>query len=294
MTPELQGVYENEVEKMDRFLIAAESWSSQYKKDRDTHTKIIKTEAKFRRQIRGLFRDMAGKIEQNIDWNQYAQALSQVKADASLKAAVDVKVIVKDDFFEELDALFFTVAFETLSTAVATGFQAGESIYKFPLGIRSSDEIIQSLTTDRLAWLVGKKVDKSGNVVDNPNADYRISDKTRANIASNIKTGIALGEDKHTMTNRLQDVIQDPGRAERIAQTETVNAYGSGLLQFGRESDATGKEWEDAGAVDVCADNAGQGAIGIDETFISGDDAPAAHTGCRCNLRLLYANEFPG
>ena len=310
MTPELKGVYEDEVEKFDRLLIAAESWAKTYKKDRTTYKRIVSIEARLRRQIRGLFRDQSAKIDGYINWNQYAQQLAQVNAAVEeqalkgavrvivririVKAAVDIEVIVNDDFYDELDGLFFTLTFETISTAIATGAQAGEAIYKIPLGIRSTDATIQQLTTERLAYLFGKRVDKSGNVVDNPRAEYRISDKTRQNIASNIKTGIALGEDKQTMTKRLTKVIQDPTRAERIAQTETVNAYGEGMLDFGRESNATGKEWEDVAATDVCADNAAQGVISLEDVFVSGDSAPAAHTGCRCNLRIVYSNEFPG
>lgn len=295
MTPELKGVYEDEIERMDSVLIAAESWAGRYKKDRTSYKRIIALEARLRRQIRSLFRDMAGKIDSYINWSQYAQQLAQVNASTEpLQAAVDVNVIVNDDFYDELDGLFFTLTFETISTAIATGAQAGEAIYKIPLGIRSTDATIQQLTTERLAYLVGKRVDKSGNVVDNPRADYRISNVTRENIASNIKTGIALGEDKQAMVRRLQSVIQDPARAEKIAQTETVNAYGAGMLDFGRESDATGKEWEDVGATDVCADNSAQGIIPLEDSFVSGDAAPAAHTGCRCNLRIVYSNEFPG
>lgn len=295
MTPELKGVYEDEIEKYDRALIAAEAWSSRYKKDRVTYKQIIKLEARLRREIRSVFREMAGKVDQYVDWNQYAQQMSQVQASAKpLEAAVDVMVIVKEDFYDDLDGLFFTLTFQTISTAITTGAIAGENIYGIPLGIRSSDAIIQELTTKRLAWLVGKRVDKSGAVVENPNAEYRISNKTRQDIANNIKTGIALGEDKSTMTKRLETVVNNPRRAESIAQTETVNAYGEGMLEFGRESEATGKEWEDVAATDVCKDNSDQGVIPLNATFVSGDLAPAAHTGCRCNLRLAYANEFPG
>lgn len=295
MTPELKGVYEDEIEKMDRLLIAAEKWSPLYKRDRDSYKRIVKVEARLNRQIRSVFRTMADKVEQYINWNQYAAQQAQMKAAASpLKAEVDVNVIVEDDLYNELDGLFFNVTFETISTAIAIGAQAGESIYKIPLGIRSSDAIIQDLTTDRLAFLVGKRVDKDGNVVDNPKAEYRISDKTRKDIASNIRTGIALGEDKQTMIARLSSVIKNPGRAEKIAQTETVNAYGSGMHEFGVESGATGKEWEDVAATDWCRVNAEQGIIPLNQPFASGDQAPAAHTGCRCNIRIVYNNEFPG
>lgn len=293
MSPELRGVYEDEIERYDRALVAAEAWSSRYKKDRPTFKKIIRVEARLRREIRSVFRDMAAKADQAVNWNQYAQQMNQVQASVEpLKAAVDVEVIVNDDYFDELDALFFSLTFETISTAIATGAQAGENLYNIPLGIRSTDAQIQQLTTDRLAWLVGKRVDKSGAIVDNPKPEYRISNKTRDDIAKNIQTGIALGEDKATMTKRLETIVLNPRRAETIAQTETVNAYGEGMVEFGRESGATGKEWEDVAATDVCAENSGQGIIGLEDAFLSGDVAPAAHTGCRCNLRIVYSNEF--
>ena len=292
MSPELKAVYLDEVERYDRLLIAAEDWSGQYKKDKVTFKKIIKVEGRLRRDVRGTFSTMADKIDQYIDWGQYYQQMASVKADSRLIADVNVDVVVNDDYYQELDSLFFTTTFTTISTAIATGAQAGENIYNIPLGIRSSDAAIQSLTTDRVAWLVGKRVDKSGAVVDNPKAEYRISDKTREDINNNIKTGIALGEDKQTITKRLQTVVNNQKRAETIAQTETVNAYGSGLLQFGRESQATGKEWQDVNATDICADNAQQGIIPLEDEFISGNTAPAAHTGCRCNLRIVYSNEY--
>lgn len=294
MNAELKGIYEAEIERYDRILIAAEAWSKGYKKDRKTFKKAIKIEARLRREVRAVFREMASKVADYIDWSQYTQQQAQVTASAEpLNAAIDVKVIVKDTFYNELDALFFSVTFETISTAIGIGAEAGENLYKIPLGIRSSDAAIQELTTDRLAWLIGKRVDKSGNVVDNPKAEYRISNKTREDISSNIKTGIALGEDRATMTRRLDKIVSNPGRAEQIAQTETINAYGQGILEFGRESGATGKEWEDVNATDVCAQNAAEGIIPLEANFMSGDSSPAAHTGCRCNLRIVYENEFP-
>lgn len=290
----MRGVYEDEVERMDCLLIAAEKWASGYKSNRETYNSIIKSEARLARLVRSVFRTVALDVDKYINWSQYQAQLSQVKAAREpLKADVDVSVIVSEDLYDDTDGLFFTITFENISTAMAIGAQAGELIYKIPLGIRSSDAIIQQLTTERLAFLVGKRVDKSGNVVDNPKSEYRISDKTRQDIASNIRTGIALGEDKQTMTKRLQRVIQDPKRAERIAQTETVNAYGAGMHEFGKESGATGKEWENVGAVDVCQDNTLAGVIPLDQPYPSGDMHPGAHTGCRCNERLAYANEFP-
>lgn len=290
MNPEVRAIKEREVERLDSLLIAAESWANSYKKDKETYKRTVRNEAKLRNQIKGVFRDVANDVDKYINWTAYYGELQRNQ----LKADVNVEVIVTENLYDDLDALFFQVVFSTISTGIAIGAQAGESIYKIPLGIQSSDAIIQSLTTDRLAFLIGKSVDKSGAVVDNPKAEYRISDKTRADIAKNIQSGIALGEDKQTMTKRLQTVIRNPRRAEIIAQTETVNAYGEGLLEFGKQSQATGKEWETVGAEDVCAEYAMMGIVPINYLYGGNTPTPAAHTGCRCNIRIVYANEFAG
>jgi len=283
MIESLKGIVEDEVEKTDRLIIAAEKWSKSYSKDPNSHAQLIKNEARMTRILRKYFRDKAEIIDSFVSWPAY---FGQITAD------FDVKAIVSGDFFDGFDSDFIAIAFDTVALSIATGAQAGEAIYKRPLGIRSSDAIIQDLTTERLAFLAGKKIDKDGKIIDNPKAEYKLSDKTRADVAKSIQTSISLGEDKRAAISRLRTVIDNPARAELIAQTETVNAYGQGMLQFGSESNATGKEWEDVAATDECRDNADQGIIGINDDFISGDAAPAAHSGCRCNLRIVYANEF--
>jgi hypothetical protein len=276
----------DEVEKYDRILLAAEKWGAGYKKDPQTHAQLIKAEARMARQLRVLFKDLATRLVDTgyIDWNKYF---------GLLRADFNVEVIINDDFYNTMDNEFFRVVFDTMALATTVGAAAGEAIYNVPLGISSTDEMIQRLTTKRLAYLVGKKVLPDGRVVDNPRPEYRISDKTRKDINQSIKTSISLGEDKPTAISRLMKVVDSPKRAAAIAQTETVNAYGSGLMGFGEQSGATGKEWQTIGADDICADNALQGVIPINDVFISGDRAPAAHPGCRCNLRLAYPNEYP-
>lgn len=275
----------DEVEKYDQLLIAAEKWGAGYKKDPKTHAELIRAEARMSRQVRSLFNDLAHRLVNTgyIDWNKYF---------GLLRADFSVEVIINDDFYSTMDGEFFQVVFDTMALATTVGANAGEVIYQVPLGIASTDEMIQRLTTQRLAYLVGKKVLPDGRVVDNPRPEYRISDKTRKDINQSIKTSIALGEDKPTAISRLMKAVDNPKRAAAIAQTETVNAYGSGLMGFGKQSGATGKEWQTIGADDICADNALQGVIAIDDVFISGDKAPAAHPGCRCNLRLAYPNEY--
>lgn len=283
MNAVLEAQIEDEIEQLDVIIKAAETWGKGFKRDKATHLKAIKLEAKLQRQIRTLFREKSRDIEKYINWTAY---YGQINAD------LNIETIVTGDFFDGLDSDFLTVTFDTYAQIITTGAKAGESIYKLPLNIRSSDDFIQELTIRRLAYLVGKMVDKSGKVVDNPKAEYRISDKIRSDIAKSIQTSINLGEDKQTVISRLVNIVDNPGRAEKIAQTETVNAYGAGMLEFGKESGAVGKEVDTVGAVDVCADYADEGIVPLDHLYGGTDDSPAFHVGCRCTIRLVYANEM--
>lgn len=279
----LRNKVEDEIERLDIVIKAAESWGRGFKRHRATHAQIIKIEARMQRNIRKLFREKAAIIEDFIDWNAY---------NGQLNAAFNVQTIVSGDFFDGLDSDFLAVTFNEYALAIATGAQAGESIYKIPLGIRSTDAIIQQLTTERLASLIGKRVSKDGKIVDNPTKSYRISDKVRSDIAKSIQTSINLGEDKQTSIGRLTKIINNPARAEKIAQTETVNAYNAGTLTFARESGAVGKIVDTVDTKDECANFADEGIVPIDHLYGGSDDGPAFHVGCRCTLRIVYKNEM--
>jgi hypothetical protein len=287
----LRGQVEDEVDRLGIIVKAAESWAKGYRKDPKSHAQIIKNEVRFERALRDFFFKVAKSVPSHINWSKYDKLVAEVKASRLDAADFNVTTLVTGDLFESENNNFMKVAFDYISTGTTIGAQSGQRIYNINLGLTSTSEIIQNLTTERIAWLVGKRVDKSGNVVDNPNADYRISDKTRDQIASSIQESIAHGENKKEATARLVEIVGDPARAEKIAQTESVNAFGSGLHNFGKESGATRKEWQDVGATDECKDNADAGVIPIDEAFPSGDMHPAAHTGCRCYERLDYSKE---
>lgn len=291
----LRSQVDDEIEQLDIIIKASEDWSKSYQKDPKTHAKLIKNEAKMARALRGWLDDTAKSAVKSIDWKEYDRLKNAVTA-TQIKAAVNVKTIVTGTLFDDSDSVFMSIAFDYIATSTLLGGQAGESIYDVALGLTSTSDIIQSLTTNRIARLVGKVVDDNGNIVDNPNADYRISDVIRDQIKSSIQTSIDLGENRDDASSRLVDLIGNPDRADMIAQTESVNAYSSGLLGFGQESGATGKEWQDVGADDVCATNSDNSPIAIDDSFEDVDgspiDGPVAHPNCRCGVRLLYANEY--
>lgn len=141
----------------------------------------------------------------------------------------------------------------------------------------------------KAAELVGMRYDKDGNLVPSRNAEYRIDDTTRDMIRGIIADGL----DENIGTDEIADNIEESTgfsreRAELIANTEVRRANSDAALDGYREArDGAGvdvkKEWLlGDNPCDVCEANAAQGAIDLDETFESGDDAPPAHPNCEC------------
>lgn len=283
---------ESQALKLSAKVRHSEDWSTEYKKDPKTHAKLIVTESRLRIDLTKFFATMASQIAHSVNWQAYVMQVPRQHLAQDQTPDFNVDVIVQNVPVEQYDGTFIKVVFETLATMTGVGATAGETIYGVPLGIQSTDTIIQQLTTEHVASLVGKKVNPDGSIVDNPNAEYTIDTKTRNDIAQSIKTSLNLGETVQDATDRLTKTIANPARAKIIAQTESVNAYQSGLMEFGKQSGAVGKEWQDVGAVDVCATNTADGMIPFDAEFSGGVTQPTQHVNCRCGLRLVYQKEW--
>lgn len=280
--PNIQAV-EDELFASYLTIEAAENWADDYSKDPKTHAKLIRSGAKMERDLRRFFREMSKEAFRFIDWSNYNN---------EVHAAINVKVLVRDTAVEYFSSQFMKIVFQQVAESTTLGANYGEQIYHQTLGIGSTDDFIQDAARERVATLVGKRVLKSGQIVDNPNKSYSVTDKLVSDIKSSLMTSIGLGETTQQASARIGTVIDNPSRAATIARTESVNAFGKGLQLFGQQSGAVGKEWQDNGAVDVCKENADAGPIPIDELFPSGDSEPGAHPNCRCIMRLVYQNEL--
>lgn len=281
---------EHELEHHNRVIKAAEDWSKEYSKDPETHAQIIKVEAKIERILRGYFRELSTRIATYVDWYAYSVRLHQVQAAAD---DFTVDVIVTDDAIANEDGIVMKLIYDPIASGVAVGAAAGENIYGIPLGLTDTSASIQQVAKEQVANLVGKRVQKDGTIVDNPKAKYRISEKTRNDIRHSISTSLSLGEDQASATDRLSRTIKNPKRAALIAQNEAVDAYQGGLYQFGIESGAEGKEWQDIGATDVCRQYSMLGVVALNFDYNgAGLLKPRAHVGCRCGMRYVYAEEL--
>ncbi len=283
---------EREYEMTSAVIKASEEWAKGYADVPENHAKLIKQESKLERMLLTYFRDLATRIEYFVDWYGYENKRLQVQAADNFS----VDVLLNEVALANEDGILFKVIYDPLATAVYLGVNSGEELYKLSLGITPSSEMIQQAAKELAAELVGKKVDKQGIVTSNPKAKYRISDKTRADIRQSISTSLSLGEDRATTIRRLQKTIKNPKRAQLIAETETVNAYQTGIYGFGKASGAVGKQWQSVGAIDICAEFARYGIVELNYEYElpSGRKIkhPTAHPRCRCDVRLVYPEEL--
>ncbi len=157
--------------------------------------------------------------------------------------------------------------------------------------IVKSQELARAYAHDRAAEMVGMKW-VNGDLVQNPNAQWVISDTTRDEIRGLVEDAFA----DETKLSDLVDQIKESGafseaRAELIATTEVANA----------QSKANYNVWGQTGVVetvrwmvsslhvccDECDDNEAAGVQPFGHGFPSGDDSPPAHPNCRCYLMAV-------
>lgn len=254
---------EDELERTDILISAAEKWAPQYSKDPQSHAKVIKLEAQIAKDMRRYFRTLANdRVFKHINWMQYHS--ENIKA-------YDVNVIFDEDSFDsdEVDYMM-NVLYDPLLAGMGVGLAGGEAIYQHQIGLTQSSAAVQKAARDYTAKLV-----------------KGVNQTTKNNISQAIQTSLSLHEDTQAAADRITSVVNDPKRAMTIARTESVNSYSKGLLMFGNESGAVAKVWQALAATDECADLDGE-KVAIDDTFSSGDDSPPLHPNCRCGMQLIY------
>ena len=161
------------------------------------------------------------------------------------------------------------------------------------IGFSEDEDIFDQVSEDAVEWareraaeLVGRKW-KDGDLVDSADAEETILDETREEIRAAVADAIENGDSASQLSERIQGLgAFSEERADRIAQTEMVRANNAGHMTAFRKSGVVEKKsWSTSNqdsVCDVCEGNEDEGAIGIDDDFPSGDDAPPAHPGCLC------------
>jgi SPP1 gp7 family putative phage head morphogenesis protein len=226
-------------------------------------TRIIK------RFLRSQVPDMTGQIQAGLD--------KLGKDDAS-----DVERILA-----ELDFSGWAVFASDIEPVLKRIAQDGGKVGLLQVGISDkgiTDQVSKEaaqFAEDRGAELVGMKwVD--GELVENPNAVWTITEGTREKLRSLVSNAIDEGWSSHRLSDEVQDsqAFSD-ARAEMIGRTEIARAHVQGNLTAWKASGVVDKkEWLTAEACcDECAELDGM-IVDIDDEF-PGGDAPL-HPNCMC------------
>ncbi len=229
----------------------------------------------------------------------FAEESARIAADISeslqLKKAAGEKK-TPEDALNQLSFEGWQILWEPVSQQLATAVEeAGLATLK-QIGIK--DEGITELVheqavqvaRERAAEMVGMKY-VDGELVPNPNPRWAITDSTRDMLRETITKSLEEGPTAQELAKAIEESAAFDGcRAEMVARTELANAHSQGTLESYRAAERTGvvlqKRWlvGSGDSCDTCQANAAAGAIGVNEVFPSGHDAPTAHPHCTCSL----------
>jgi hypothetical protein len=243
-----------------------------------THTlkiALTKTGADIAKQVKKALNAKLGKAEGDDEANKLAQEI----ADAlELSGLQTIATSLGIDLSE--------VAADAVSEAIAM------------IGVKDASDLVNQVNEgavaaakDRAAELVGMKFNADGELVENPDAQWAITDSTRDMLRSTIEQGLAdnIGTDE-IAANIEESFAFSADRASLIARTEVARANSTAALEgYIGARDQTGlmvkKEWLlGPNPCPICEENADEGAIDLEDEFPSGDDAPPAHPECECAL----------
>jgi uncharacterized protein with gpF-like domain len=201
-----------------------------------------------------------------------------------------------------------TIAHEIQNPLEATFGDAGEdAVDKIQVHVDTDlpSEVFDMVNDDakdyaqsRSAELVGRKW-VNGELVDNPDADWAITETTRDGLRSLIERAYSEGFTPDRLKREIQASYGfSKDRAKMIAKTEMNRASSQGALAgWKRSGVVSGKEWiisddhDEATADCDCGDNADAGVVPIDDAFPSGDDGPPNHPNCNCSMAATLSDD---
>jgi len=194
-------------------------------------------------------------------------------------AAIDFGVwdALATDFQPDLEE----TAREVVATVFATLGLSTDNSDIFALSDTQALEYAQT----RAAELVGKKW-VNGALVDNPNAEWAITDTTRTELRELVARAFAEQWTPAELAKQIDSAfVFSEGRAEMIAQTETAMAQTAATVQTGKNFGATTKTVQMSNLHDIddeCDDANEAGEVPIDQPYPGGALHVPLHPNCRC------------
>lgn len=223
---------------------------------------------------------------------------------------LDIESGELDRILAEVDLSGWTVLVDPMQGLLDKIHADGGAVALKQIGIENTEGLTTllnerslSFAERRAAELVGMTnagTKESPEWIPNPSAKWAITDSTREMIRGDVSAAIEEGWSAQHLANQLAD--ENPAfsdyRAEMIARTEIRKADVEGNMTAYKASGiVAGKEWivgSEHDDDDECSGNHAQGAIPLDESFESGDDAAPAHPNCVCDVLPVLLDEYQG
>lgn len=228
------------------------------------------------------------------------EVIASFTSDDDMQAAADK---IADNIVNDL-GLDWSEVVPSVQKALTSAATDGVAIAGVQIGLDDHDIFSQAnkwainYAEDRAAELVGMKW-VNGDLVENPNAEWAITDTTRNTlkqiIVDALKDGDAPAAVKKTIKNSTD--FSD-SRAEMVATTETNFANANGQMEIGRLVGHTNKRSVLSGDHDhddICDINAeaseeGEG-LGIEDAFPDGSMCSPFHPRCVCLTQTYVPGE---
>lgn len=182
---------------------ASEDWQSRYKAHPETFKGLLLHEAELEQAAAEYLAGLAQRAPQYVDWSLVPEP---VKAAASPLAHKD------DDLWRAEEFDLTKAVIDAITMLTTTGAQAGELTSGIYIGVSSLSQTVLVAAREQVATLVSQ-----------------VTETNRKLIREAIKQSIARAEDVTGTIARIKTVVNNSVRAEMIAQTESVNAYQTGL-----------------------------------------------------------------
>ena len=195
---------------------------------------------------------------------------------------------------EDIDLKAFADLIEPVQAKMQSIYEQGGDAAFVQIGVAPAVEMTNLVNQKaveyaqtRSAELVGMKNIGSKELpewIENPNAEWSITESTREMIRSTVETATEEGWSNQRVAKALRESEGfSKDRAMMIARTETAFADSNGNMAAYRASGVvTGKEWilgSNHDLDDDCDENSEAGVIPLDEPFPSGDDCAPLHPG---------------
>lgn len=214
---------------------------------------------------------------------------AQVFAENPGNAEFVVQITIRPDWgdlAEEVQPALEATAKEAVASTVAT---IAPDLTPDEVAAAESDAVRYAV--NRAAEMVGKRL-VNGELIDNPNAAWAITETTRDRVRALVEQAVRSG----WSADRLQQAIQDdvafsPYRARMIARTEIARANLEGTIAAWRTSGVVAGKRSLLSPLhdqdDECDENAAAGVIALDARFPDGTNGPPFHPNCKCTIEAV-------